>query len=165
MTFVSTDVDVGTEGPAPHGVTRRLGLGRWWLQPLLCVGVVAGALVYVEQRAGVGVRTALACGFAVADAASPAHDREPRGHGAHLCGGNSARNRVDPRAISALLETDHHRGRIRARRRPPIGLIALGAVLFGIGGVGAVIALTVYGALPIVANTVTGLGRCRPSVG
>ncbi|WP_448510923.1 ABC transporter permease [Mycolicibacterium thermoresistibile] len=40
---------------------------------------------------------------------------------------------------------------------PAIGLIALGAVLFGIGGAGAVAALTVYGALPIIANTVTGL--------
>ncbi|MGV0805100.1 ABC transporter permease [Mycolicibacterium setense] len=40
---------------------------------------------------------------------------------------------------------------------PAIGLIALGAVLFGIGSVGAIVALTVYGALPIVANTVIGL--------
>lgn len=40
---------------------------------------------------------------------------------------------------------------------PAIGLIALGAVIFGIGEVGAIVALTVYGALPIVANTVTGL--------
>jgi osmoprotectant transport system permease protein len=40
---------------------------------------------------------------------------------------------------------------------PTIGLIALGAVIFGIGPVGATIALTVYGVLPIVANTVTGL--------
>jgi osmoprotectant transport system permease protein len=45
---------------------------------------------------------------------------------------------------------------------PAIGLIALGAVLFGIGGAGAVIALTVYGALPIVANTVTGLDGVDP---
>ena len=40
---------------------------------------------------------------------------------------------------------------------PAIGLIALGAVLFGIGSVGAIVALTVYGALPIIANTVIGL--------
>nr|WP_244633032.1 ABC transporter permease [Aeromicrobium sp. CFBP 8757] len=40
---------------------------------------------------------------------------------------------------------------------PAIGLIALGAVLLGIGFWGAAVALTVYGVLPIVANTVTGL--------
>jgi osmoprotectant transport system permease protein len=45
---------------------------------------------------------------------------------------------------------------------PAIGLIALGAVLFGIGPVGAVAALVVYGALPIVANTVTGLDGVDP---
>ncbi|OSC38767.1 ABC transporter permease [Mycobacterium decipiens] len=45
---------------------------------------------------------------------------------------------------------------------PAIGLIALGAVLFGIGPLGAVVALTVYGALPIVANTVTGLDGVDP---
>ena len=45
---------------------------------------------------------------------------------------------------------------------PAIGLIALGAVLFGIGAAGAVAALTVYGALPIVANTVIGLDGVDP---
>ncbi|CAN5301224.1 ABC transporter permease [soil metagenome] len=45
---------------------------------------------------------------------------------------------------------------------PAIGLIALGAVLFGIGPFGAIIALTVYGALPIIANTVTGLDGVDP---
>ena len=45
---------------------------------------------------------------------------------------------------------------------PAIGLIALGAVLFGIGQVGAIVALTVYGALPIIANTVTGLNGVDP---
>src|SRR5699024_7403101 len=40
---------------------------------------------------------------------------------------------------------------------PAIGLIALGAAIFGIGTAGAVAALTVYGVLPIVANTVAGL--------
>jgi osmoprotectant transport system permease protein len=41
-------------------------------------------------------------------------------------------------------------------------LIALGAVLFGIGSVGAIVALTVYGALPIIANTVVGLDGVDP---
>ena len=45
---------------------------------------------------------------------------------------------------------------------PAIGLIALGAVIFGIGAKGAIIALTVYGILPIVANTVAGLDGVDP---
>jgi osmoprotectant transport system permease protein len=45
---------------------------------------------------------------------------------------------------------------------PAIGLIALGAVLFGIGSTGAIVALTVYGALPIIANTVVGLDGVDP---
>lgn len=47
---------------------------------------------------------------------------------------------------------------------PAIGLMALGAVIFGAGGVGAVAALTVYGALPIVVNTVVGLDGVDPAV-
>ena len=35
-------------------------------------------------------------------------------------------------------------------------------MLFGIGQVGAIVALTVYGALPIIANTVTGLDGVDP---
>ncbi len=45
---------------------------------------------------------------------------------------------------------------------PAIGLIALGAAIFGIGQTGAIIALIVYGALPIIANTVAGLDGVDP---
>lgn len=40
---------------------------------------------------------------------------------------------------------------------PAIGLVALGAAIFGIGTTGAVVALVVYGLLPIIANTVAGI--------
>src|SRR5690606_35247589 len=47
---------------------------------------------------------------------------------------------------------------------PAIGLIALGAAIFGIGTLGAVVALVVYGLLPIIANTVTGIDSVDPRV-
>ncbi|MGO1592137.1 MAG: ABC transporter permease [Ancrocorticia sp.] len=47
---------------------------------------------------------------------------------------------------------------------PAIGLIALGAAIFGIGTTGAVVALVVYGLLPIIANTVAGIGAVDPKV-
>lgn len=45
---------------------------------------------------------------------------------------------------------------------PAIGLIALGAAIFDVGRTGAIVALTVYGILPIVANTVAGLDGVDP---
>lgn len=45
---------------------------------------------------------------------------------------------------------------------PAIGLIALGAAIFGIGQTGAIVALIVYGVLPIIANTVAGLDGVDP---
>jgi osmoprotectant transport system permease protein len=45
---------------------------------------------------------------------------------------------------------------------PAIGLIALGAVLIDLGFWGATVALVVYGALPIVANTVAGIDGVDP---
>ncbi len=45
---------------------------------------------------------------------------------------------------------------------PAIGLIALGAVLIALGFWGAVVALVVYGALPIIANTVAGINSVDP---
>ncbi len=47
---------------------------------------------------------------------------------------------------------------------PAIGLIALGAAIFGIGRTGVIVALTVYGVLPIIANTVAGLDGVDPKL-
>ena len=47
---------------------------------------------------------------------------------------------------------------------PAIGLIALGAAVFGIGRTGVIVALTVYGVLPIIANTVAGLDGVDPKL-
>lgn len=47
---------------------------------------------------------------------------------------------------------------------PAIGLVALGAAIFGIGVVGAAVALVVYGLLPIIANTVAGIDSVDPKL-
>jgi osmoprotectant transport system permease protein len=138
-----------------------MSLGRWLIQPLICIAAVGGCLVYVQvanvsesEQRSLGVRnlltllrehmtvslsaTVLTCVVAI-----------PLG---------IALTRGAMRRYSKPIITIAGFG----QAAPAIGLIALGAVLFGIGPVGAVAALVVYGALPIVANTVTGLDGVDP---
>ncbi|MGV0737928.1 ABC transporter permease [Mycobacterium syngnathidarum] len=146
-----------TEASAlPAEPTSRLGLGRWLVQPLVCVVAVLGSLAYVniahvsesEQRSlGVGnLLTLLRQHMAISLAATVLTCLVAIPLGIAL-------TRGPMRRYSAPIITVAGFG----QAAPAIGLIALGAVLFGIGSMGAVVALTVYGALPIVANTVIGL--------
>jgi osmoprotectant transport system permease protein len=158
MTFIAPQIEVEGQTPAPVVESRRLGLGRWLIQPLVCVVAVVGSLVYVnvanvsesEQRSlGVSqLLTLLRQHMAVSLAAT-----------------------VLTCAVAMPLGVVLTRGRMRRFSKPIITVagfgqaapaIGLGAVLFGIGQVGAIVALTVYGALPIVANTVTGLNGVDP---
>jgi len=141
--------------------TDRPSRLRWVGQPLVCVIAVVGSLTYVrlanvsesEQRS-LGTSTLLTL------------------LGQHLLISVIATVLVSAIAIPlGILLT---RGSMRrlskpiitvagfGQAAPAIGLIALGAALFGIGKTGAVIALTVYGILPIVANTVAGLDGVDP---
>lgn len=161
MTFTAPVIDVEGETSAPLGEPRRLGLGRWVFQPLACIVAVVGSLVYVnvanvsesEQRSlGVSqllallrqhmtvslAATVLTCAIAI-----------PLG---------IILTRGPMRRFSKPIITVAGFG----QAAPAIGLIALGAVIFGIGNVGAIVALTVYGALPIIANTVIGLDGVDP---
>jgi osmoprotectant transport system permease protein len=161
MTLASPDVDVDRAAVGPRTSTRRLGLGRWLLQPALCILVVVGALVYVNSAdISESERRSLAV---------PALLTLLRQHMTV-----SLAATLLTCAVAIPLGIALTRGRFRryskpiitvagfGQAAPAIGLIALGAVLFGIGGLGAIIALTVYGALPIVANTVTGLDGVDP---
>lgn len=144
------------EAATPAVVVDRPGIGRWIGQPLVVVAAVVGCLVYVntadvtdvERRSlTVGnlvdltgqhllisvIATLLTCLVAI-----------PLG---------IALTRGPMRRFSKPIITVAGFG----QAAPAIGLIALGAVIFGIGTTGAVVALAVYGILPIVANTVTGL--------
>jgi osmoprotectant transport system permease protein len=159
VTSAVLELDAGTD--APVGAGRRLGLGRWILQPLACIVAVAGSLLYVynanvsdSERRSLSVPNLLTL------------------LGQHMKISLAATVLTCLLAIPlGILLT---RGRMRrfakpiitvagfGQAAPAIGLIALGAVLFGIGQVGAVVALVIYGALPIVANTVTGLDGVDP---
>ena len=159
MTSAVVGLDVETE--TPIGAGRRLGLGRWILQPLACIVAVAGSLLYVynanvsdsERRSlsvpnlltllGEHLKISLAATVLTCFVAIPLGILLTRG-----------RMRRFSKPIITLAGF--------GQAAPAIGLIALGAVLFGIGQVGAVAALVVYGALPIVANTVTGLDGVDP---
>ncbi|OBB10477.1 ABC transporter permease [Mycolicibacterium setense] len=140
----------------PAEPSARLGLGRWLVQPLACIAAVVGSLVYVnvahvsesEQRSlGIGqLLTLLRQHMAISVAATVLTCLVAIPLGIALTRG-PMRHYAKPIITVAGF----------GQAAPAIGLIALGAVLFGIGSVGAIVALTVYGALPIVANTVIGL--------
>ncbi|HET8598683.1 MAG TPA: ABC transporter permease [Segeticoccus sp.] len=155
MTATAVEME-SEETLATQVSTDRPSLLRLVGQPLACLAVVVGALVYVrvadvsvpEQRQlGTAnlltllgqhllisvIATALVCLLAV-----------PTGV---LLTRGSARRFSKPIITVAGF----------GQAAPAIGLIALGAVVFGIGKFGAIAALTVYGLLPIIANTVAGL--------
>ncbi|NVN52403.1 ABC transporter permease [Mycolicibacterium hippocampi] len=159
MTAVIPEVpaatDAGSEQP------RRRGLGRWVFQPLACVVAVVGALVYVnvadvsdsEQRSlGIpNLLTLLREHMTISLAATVLTCVIAIPIGILLTRGPMRRYSKPVITVAGF-----------GQAAPAIGLIALGAVLFGIGQVGAIVALTVYGALPIIANTVTGLDGVDP---
>jgi osmoprotectant transport system permease protein len=159
--MVSAEPDTAAGGPESGGSSGRPGLHRLVLQPVLCLLVVACALLYVN---GADVSETERRSLAVPQLLTLLREHMTISLAATLltC------------AVAIPLGIALTRGRFRryskpiitvagfGQAAPAIGLIALGAVLFGIGAVGAVVALTVYGALPIVANTVTGLDGVDP---
>jgi osmoprotectant transport system permease protein len=154
MTAATTEAAVRQALPAEP--SRRLGLGRWLLQPLFCVAAVAGSLIYVnvahvsesEQRSlDVGqLLTLLRQHMVVSLAATVLTCVIAIPLGVTLTRGPMRRFSKPIITVAGF-----------GQAAPAIGLIALGAVLFGIGSLGAIVALAIYGALPIVANTVIGL--------
>lgn len=145
-------------GPTPSvtAETERPSRSRWIVQPLACLVAVVGALVYVNvatvsesEKRSLSVPhllTLLRQHMEISLAATVLTCLIAIPMGILLTRGRMRR-------LSKPIITVAGFG----QAAPAIGLIALGAVLFGIGAVGAVVALTVYGALPIIANTVIGL--------
>ncbi len=157
---VSGDVAESADSTTEH---RGAGFGwaRWLLQPLACVVAVAACLIYVQvadvsasEQRSLGVPNLLELlsqHMTVSLAATVLTCAVGIPLGVALTRGPMRRYAKPIITIAGF-----------GQAAPAIGLIALGAVLFGIGPVGAVVALTVYGALPIVANTVTGLDGVDP---
>lgn len=144
-----------TETSSADAVDRP-GIARYVAQPLLCVLVVAGCLSYVRFA---DVSDSEARSLSVANLRPLLWD--------HLQVSLIAT--IATVLIAVPVGIALTRGSMRryskpiitiagfGQAAPAIGLIALGAAIFGIGTFGAVVALIVYGLLPIIANTVTGI--------
>lgn len=142
--------------PASTVSVDRPGRARWLLQPALCVAAVAASLLYVNtasvsdtERRSLSVSallTLLRQHMALSLTATILTCLVAIPLGVLLTRGRLRRFAKPVTTIAGF-----------GQAAPAIGLIALGAVLLGIGFWGAAVALTVYGVLPIVANTVTGL--------
>jgi osmoprotectant transport system permease protein len=148
--------DVEMELAATSASTVKAGRLRWVLQPLICVAAVTGSLLYVNvadisesEKRSLSVSallTLLREHMVVSLAATLLTCVVAIPLGILLTRGPMRRFAKPIITVAGF-----------GQAAPAIGLIALGAVLFGIGSVGAIVALTVYGALPIIANTVVGL--------
>jgi osmoprotectant transport system permease protein len=153
--------DVEMELAATSSSSVKPGRLRWVLQPLICVAAVAGSLLYVnvadisesEKRSlsASALLTLLREHMVVSLAATLLTCVVAIPLGILLTRGPMRRFAKPIITVAGF-----------GQAAPAIGLIALGAVLFGIGSVGAIVALTVYGALPIIANTVVGLDGVDP---
>ena len=155
------DMEAGEKQSQTTVSTDRPSLLRWVGQPLLCVIAVVASLVYVriadvsesEQRS-LGTRallTLLRQHLTISIIATVLVSVIAIPLGIVLTRGVMRRFSKPVITVAGF-----------GQAAPAIGLIALGAAIFGIGTTGAVIALTVYGALPIVANTVAGLQGVDP---
>ncbi|ULE35492.1 ABC transporter permease [Mycobacterium sp. IDR2000157661] len=136
-------------------------LARWTVQPLVCVAAVVASLIYVRvadisesEKRSLSVDqllTLLRQHMVVSLAATLLTCAVAIPLGIMLTRGGMRRFSKPIITVAGF-----------GQAAPAIGLIALGAVLFGIGSTGAIVALTVYGALPIIANTVIGLDGVDP---
>ncbi len=159
--LASEDFELDGDAAVPAAKPRRFGGVRWVLQPLACVIAVVAALTYVavadisdSERRSLGVANLLVLlreHIVISLVATVLTCLVAIPLGIVLTRGAVRRYSKPIIAVAGF-----------GQAVPAIGLIALGAVIFGIGPVGAVVALTLYGALPIVANTVAGLDGVSP---
>jgi osmoprotectant transport system permease protein len=162
VTVAAIDMEAGEKTALRTNVTTdRPSMIRWVGQPLVCIIAVAAALIYVnvsdvdvtEKRslATSIIVTALRQHMAISITATIITVVVAVPLGILLTRG-PMRKFAQPITIIAGF----------GQAAPAIGLIALGAVLINLGFWGATFALAVYGALPIVANTVAGIDGVDP---
>lgn len=164
---MAATVELDMEGERQPAVAdlEKPGKARWVIQPVLAIGLVVAVLVYTE----VGDLT--------------------KNEKASVEAGNLLDQLVDHMQVSLVatvlvcviaipLGIGLTRGRLRryadpilavagfGQAAPVIGLIVISIMIFGFGRsfLAAVAALTVYGILPIVANTIAGLNGVDPKL-
>lgn len=148
--------ETSTLDTATSSGSDKPGIARYVTQPLVCVLVVVGCLVFVQVA---DVSDSEARSLAVGNLLPL--------FGQHLSVSFIAT--LVTVAVAVPVGVLLTRGPMRryskpiitiagfGQAAPAIGLIALGAAIFGIGTLGATVALVVYGLLPIIANTVAGI--------
>ena len=161
----AVEIDMEGEQQAPASELDKPGKARWVVQPLMAVALAVGVLVYIE----VGDLTQNELG-------SLQRDNLLRLLGEHMKVSFTAT--VFVCVISIPLGVALTRGGLRryadpilavagfGQAAPVIGLIVIAWMIFGVteSFTAAVVALTVYGVLPIVANTVAGLNGVDPKL-
>jgi|SRR5690625_1431882 len=160
---VEIDMEGGQQPRA--GELEKPGVARWIVQPLLAVGIAVGVLIYtkvgnltaneqesvqistlreqfVEHMKVSVVATVLVCVIAIP-------------FGIALTRGTLHKYADPILAVAGF-----------GQAAPVIGLIVISIMIFGFDHsfLAAVAALTVYGILPIVANTVAGLNGVDPKL-
>jgi osmoprotectant transport system permease protein len=164
VTAGTIDMEAGDKTALTTNVTTdRPSMVRWVGQPLLCILAVVASLVYVNaadvsetEKRSLDISiilTALRQHLAISLTATLITVVLAVPLGILLTRG-SMRRYSRPITIIAGF----------GQAAPAIGLIALGAVLISLGFWGATTALVVYGALPIVANTVAGIDGVDPKL-
>ncbi|OUZ09745.1 ABC transporter permease [Aeromicrobium sp. PE09-221] len=155
--------ETATLDTATAGVSDSPGIARYVTQPLVCVLVVVGCLVFVQTA---DVSDSEARALAISNLLPL--------FGQHLSVSLIAT--VVTVVVAVPIGVLLTRGPMRryskpiitvagfGQAAPAIGLIALGAAIFGIGTFGAAAALVVYGLLPIIANTVAGIDSVDPKL-
>ncbi|MBC7633183.1 MAG: ABC transporter permease [Flavobacterium sp.] len=149
-------------GAAMREGDPRPGRGRLVAQPAVCFVVIAGVFVYTNTSTISGKENLLANSDLI------------DGSLKHLFLTIIAAVLVI--LISVPLGVALTRGPMRrysgavmavagfGQAAPAVGLVVLGALIFGIGSVPFIGALTVYGILPVVANVVAGLDGVDPEL-
>ncbi len=162
MTAGTIDMEAGEKTALETNVsTDRPSMVRWIGQPVLCIAAVVISLVYVHT-ANVSETEKRSLDISILLTLLRQHMAI------------SLTATIITVALAVPLGILLTRGGMRRFARPitivagfgqaapAIGLIALGAVLIALGFWGAVVALVLYGALPIVANTVAGINSVDP---
>lgn len=155
------EIDMEGDVEAQQRPTEKKSIVQWVGQPLVCIAVVAACLIYVRGAdLSESERVQLSAGpllgllrehMFVALTATVIVVLVAVPLGVALTRGPLRRFAVPIMTVAGF-----------GQAAPAIGLIGISAAIFGLGVKGAIIALTVYGILPIVANTVAGLQSVDP---
>ncbi|UYM04841.1 ABC transporter permease [Solicola gregarius] len=164
---MAATVELDMEGAQRPSIPEpeKSGKLRWVIQPVLAVGLIIGVLIYTEvgdlskneqaslevdallDQTGEHLKVSLVATFLVCIIAIP--------FGIALTRGGMRRYSDPILAVAGF-----------GQAAPVIGLIVISIMIFGFDQsfLAAVAALTVYGILPIVANTVAGLNGVDPKL-